>query len=609
MLMTTVLNYIVRRTKPTFQSTKKIDLCLSFYSFLFANIFIACGGLFLAVTFSSLRFEAAKDVAYEILSTPPINLKQTSSNLIVFNAKKQRQNDNEIKKCYKQIDEPKTPIFPFFDKIVAFLQEKIQSSPNPTPFNSDEKCGKDNLRNANIPAPYNFIKGATKDSSEMQEKMKTNFILSEDENQIIRSSLYENDALRIDAEPIDDIFSSIPLSQSLTDDQHPFAKERAMFIASLAANSNNVNLKNELIESDEEKLNCHYKKNPSTNLLTDDGTIDYFRQKEDDHIHAFSGCLLCLISLDTAFMLLSCSVQLFVRAIGPCVCKRLGKTSPHEQTAVITDAEGTDELGSPEAIEGSESQFNNEENSQIAENIESIHTDNNSQGIFGADSNSENEGVTLGNEETNSLQLHFFPSSETPPANSSNSPHLENGEEETEQQFENLPLLSFTSPSSSPSHSEVLPNFTDSLFCVISLCFAFPRLWMPFFVWPPFIKFFSAQTDSNSLSIVYGACKVLQSCVLLWQLVSALYPLWTNQAVAGRFLSKAEQKKRAEDRCSICYDSFTQPVELNCHHVYCNDCIASWIHHHPSCPLCRKPIKMNDKHKCEEFSMPFLGLV
>ncbi|XP_060860162.1 E3 ubiquitin-protein ligase RNF8-like isoform X1 [Metopolophium dirhodum] len=40
--------------------------------------------------------------------------------------------------------------------------------------------------------------------------------------------------------------------------------------------------------------------------------------------------------------------------------------------------------------------------------------------------------------------------------------------------------------------------------------------------------------------------------------------------------------------CSICFDIFDKPAELNCSHVFCFKCIKNWMRNNKSCPMCRR---------------------
>ncbi|XP_060847006.1 E3 ubiquitin-protein ligase rnf8-B-like isoform X1 [Rhopalosiphum padi] len=42
--------------------------------------------------------------------------------------------------------------------------------------------------------------------------------------------------------------------------------------------------------------------------------------------------------------------------------------------------------------------------------------------------------------------------------------------------------------------------------------------------------------------------------------------------------------------CSICFDVFEKPSELNCSHVFCFKCVKNWMRNNRSCPICRRTI-------------------
>ncbi len=52
-------------------------------------------------------------------------------------------------------------------------------------------------------------------------------------------------------------------------------------------------------------------------------------------------------------------------------------------------------------------------------------------------------------------------------------------------------------------------------------------------------------------------------------------------------------------QCAICSDLLTKSVSLNCGHLFCKPCVDQWKKkskslesHKPTCPICRRPIKM-----------------
>ena len=47
----------------------------------------------------------------------------------------------------------------------------------------------------------------------------------------------------------------------------------------------------------------------------------------------------------------------------------------------------------------------------------------------------------------------------------------------------------------------------------------------------------------------------------------------------------------AGDRCSVCQDDIEfgrRMMRLDCHHVFCQECVEGWLTDHNTCPNCRK---------------------
>ncbi|KAG1657878.1 RING finger and transmembrane domain-containing protein 2 [Nymphon striatum] len=51
-----------------------------------------------------------------------------------------------------------------------------------------------------------------------------------------------------------------------------------------------------------------------------------------------------------------------------------------------------------------------------------------------------------------------------------------------------------------------------------------------------------------------------------------------------------EQLKLAGESCPICQDSFKNPTILNCKHVFCEECVATWFDREKTCPMCRAEV-------------------
>ena len=49
----------------------------------------------------------------------------------------------------------------------------------------------------------------------------------------------------------------------------------------------------------------------------------------------------------------------------------------------------------------------------------------------------------------------------------------------------------------------------------------------------------------------------------------------------------------ASPRSTICQEDYTNPVRLDCGHIFCEECITSWCERNTTastCPLCRAQI-------------------
>ncbi|KAJ5172305.1 hypothetical protein N7492_004898 [Penicillium capsulatum] len=68
----------------------------------------------------------------------------------------------------------------------------------------------------------------------------------------------------------------------------------------------------------------------------------------------------------------------------------------------------------------------------------------------------------------------------------------------------------------------------------------------------------------------------------------------------ARYLVHLRDESGAEDTsriCIICQSSFEVGVLTVCGHKYCTDCLRMWWWQHRTCPMCKKPLKLNDFHQ------------
>lgn len=51
----------------------------------------------------------------------------------------------------------------------------------------------------------------------------------------------------------------------------------------------------------------------------------------------------------------------------------------------------------------------------------------------------------------------------------------------------------------------------------------------------------------------------------------------------------------ADSMCPICNDPYNSPVILECHHIFCSECVQTWFKREPTCPMCRAKVS-DDPH-------------
>lgn len=122
---------------------------------------------------------------------------------------------------------------------------------------------------------------------------------------------------------------------------------------------------------------------------------------------------------------------------------------------------------------------------------------------------------------------------------------------------------------------------------------------MPMPLWLTYFK--AAQIASllsmalSGLYLVVKAANVIEKASLA---VSAMSQ-WRGISY-GKLVSLEDLQKNAHARgsggapreCPICQDAVKNPLQLHCHHVFCEACIAEWMERDQStCPMCRKVVQ------------------
>lgn len=64
------------------------------------------------------------------------------------------------------------------------------------------------------------------------------------------------------------------------------------------------------------------------------------------------------------------------------------------------------------------------------------------------------------------------------------------------------------------------------------------------------------------------------------------------QIYYNKFKSRFKEGKITQDTCSICQDTFTQPMIVRCcYNIFCSKCLLNWLVKKRNCPLCRTHIE------------------
>uniref|UniRef100_A0A8C5FJR3 Ring finger protein, transmembrane 2 n=2 Tax=Gadus morhua TaxID=8049 RepID=A0A8C5FJR3_GADMO len=117
------------------------------------------------------------------------------------------------------------------------------------------------------------------------------------------------------------------------------------------------------------------------------------------------------------------------------------------------------------------------------------------------------------------------------------------------------------------------------------------RALLPIQLW---YKYIMGEDPSSSymlgamLIIIYSLCKSFDICGRLSSIRKALVILCSAQSFGVR--ASSQQCGEAGDVCSICQNEFTDPLVLQCQHVFCEDCLCLWFDRERSCPLCRSSV-------------------
>jgi hypothetical protein len=93
---------------------------------------------------------------------------------------------------------------------------------------------------------------------------------------------------------------------------------------------------------------------------------------------------------------------------------------------------------------------------------------------------------------------------------------------------------------------------------------------------------------STILFVIYIVCKAYH-LLTTFRLLGTACTKFRLNLIYGTAPSHS-QLESCDNLCPICHDKLTQPIALNCSHVFCESCIATWFNRERSCPLCRSVV-------------------
>jgi len=112
------------------------------------------------------------------------------------------------------------------------------------------------------------------------------------------------------------------------------------------------------------------------------------------------------------------------------------------------------------------------------------------------------------------------------------------------------------------------------------------RFPIPFVQWVVYL-------DGFSWTFLYSVVKFLIGLSICWSWLRISIRLFCYAHLGST--PREEELKHAE-HCTICFGEFTAPIKLNCGHIFCSDCIRTWLDREVTCPICRAIVTKEDNH-------------
>eukprot|EP00890_Picochlorum_soloecismus_P000255 jgi/Picsp_1/122/NSC_00122-R1_protein len=105
-------------------------------------------------------------------------------------------------------------------------------------------------------------------------------------------------------------------------------------------------------------------------------------------------------------------------------------------------------------------------------------------------------------------------------------------------------------------------------------------LWSSYLIVSSGLPFILAIVGSGT----YFLLKVKEVLRHLAQFLLVFDAYRKNKLSVGKSLGPEE---RTASSCAICHEECKDPVQLECKHTFCEECINEWVEREPTCPICR----------------------
>lgn len=121
-------------------------------------------------------------------------------------------------------------------------------------------------------------------------------------------------------------------------------------------------------------------------------------------------------------------------------------------------------------------------------------------------------------------------------------------------------------------------------------------------VFPHWYNYFSSVAFSKGFLVEFLVLKVTVLIWLVYEFIISWEKYIFNKKCVVRRV-KLDEIPEAQNTCIICMGQLTEPVSLQCNHIFCFKCVERWMKNHTTCPFCRNETV---KHQHIEFSDGYL---